>query len=269
MGGLIMAFQDFRPSLGFFGSQFVGMKHFDKFFASPLFKTIVRNTFMLSVYSLVLGFPFPILLALCLNELRDGFFKRAVQLVTYAPYFISMVVMVSLLFQWFDMRIGIVNLIAVRFGFTATNIVGVEKYFRSTYVGSAIWQFTGFNSIIYLAALTSINPELYEAAIVDGAGRFRQAISITLPGIVPTIIILLILRVGQIMNVSFEKVLLLYNNAIMDVADVISTYVYRMGLERAQYSFSASVGLFNSVINAGMLLLVNQIAKKLGETSLW
>lgn len=269
MGGLVMAFQDFRPSRGFAGSSFVGMKHFIRFFSAPSFVQVLRNTLALSLSCLIVGFPFPIALALGLNDLRDGPWKRTVQLTTYMPYFISTVVMVSLLYQWFDMRIGIVNLIIQALGGTPQNFMGQQGAFRPIYVGSNIWQFTGFNSIIYLAALSAIDPELHEAAIVDGASRVRRVWHIDLPGILPTISILLILNCGQVLNVGFEKAFLMQAPLNTRVSEIISTYVYKMGIQQQNFSFATAVGFFNSVINFLLIFGVNFIARRMGQTTLW
>jgi len=269
MVGLEMAFVDYRPSRGLFGSEFVGLRHFLRFFRSPSFLTLVGNTFLLSFYSLVFSFPFPILLALGLNEIRNGTVKRAMQTVTYAPYFISTVVMVSLVFQWTDMRIGIVNLAISFLGGTPRNFMGEQGSFRGLYVLSGIWQFTGFNSIIYLATLSSIDPQLHEAAIVDGASRLRRVWHIDLPGILPTIVILLILNCGRLLSVGFEKVFLMQTPLNTAVSEIISTYVYKIGIQQRSFSFAVAVGLFNSLVNLILIASVNALARRTGETSLW
>jgi len=268
MYGAVIAFKDFTPIKGILKSEWVGFEHFISFFKSYYFFRILKNTLSISVTQLVFGFPAPILLALLINEVAFSPAKRVVQTITYLPYFVSLVVVCGILID-FSQTEGLFNWIRGILGLKAIPLLNQPSFFVPIFVASGVWQNIGWNSIIFLASLSSINPELYEAAIVDGAGRFKQAIFITLPGIVPTIIILLILRVGQIMNVSFEKVLLLYNNAVMDVADVISTYVYRKGLLELNWSFSAAVGLFNSVINFFLLVMVNNFSRKISETSLW
>lgn len=269
MYGIIIAFKNYIATKGIMGSPWVGFKHFHYFFTSPLLFRLLYNTVSISLYSLLAGFPLPLILALSLNEVKNISFKKTVQMVTYAPYFISTVVMVSIMFQFLSPQIGIVNHIIKLLGGEAINFMGEPNYFKSLYVWSGVWQYTGYSSIIYLAALTSIDPELHQAAIVDGATKLKRIWHIDIPGIMPTAVILLILNVGQIMNVGFEKVYLMQNNLNMGASDVISTYVYRMGLLNSQFSYSTAVGLFNSVVNLILLVIVNQAARKLGETSLW
>jgi len=223
---------------------------------------------MLSLYSIIFGFPAPIILALLINEVRNGFFKRIVQSITYLPHFISLVVVCNFILD-FTARDGVINIFLGYFGLESTPFMNLAEWFRPIYIISEIWQEVGWGSIIYLAALSGIDQELYEACTVDGGGRFRQMFSVTLPGIAPTIIILLILRMGRIMNVGLEKVLLLYNPSIYQTADIISTFVYRKGLIELDYSYSAAVGLFNSVINFLLLISVNKLSKKVSETSLF
>lgn len=269
MYGLIMAFQEYRPGLGFLGSEWVGLKHFIRLFNLNSFPTILKNTFTLSIYSLVFSFPFPILLALCLNEIRDGLFKRSVQMATYATNFISTVVMVALMYQWFDVRIGVVSMIVRALGGTPQTIMGIPKYFRITYIASGIWQATGFGSVIYLAALTGVNPELHEAAVVDGASRLRRVWHIDLPSILPTVIISLILNAGSILNVGFEKVYLMRTQLNTQITNVLPIYIFQIGIKDQNFSFGTAVGLFNSAIALFMVAFVNAIAKRFGETSLW
>jgi len=269
MIGVQMAFKDFMASKGIFGSPWVGVKHFRYFFRSPLCMEMIINTAGISLYYLVAGFPLPIILALSLNEVRSKRFKKTIQMVTYTPYFISLIVIVSILMKIFDPSTGVVNNVIAALGGEKIHFFADPKYFRSLYVWSAIWQYTGYSSIIYLAVLSGINPELHEAAIVDGASKLQRIRHIDIPGILPTAIILLILNVGQIMNVGFEKVFLMQNPLNMQTSEVLTTYVYRVGLAGGQFSFAAAVGLFNSVINLILLLIVNEIAKKLGDTSLW
>ncbi|MEO7912717.1 MAG: ABC transporter permease subunit [Roseiflexaceae bacterium] len=265
----VIAFKDYNVVKGIWGSPWVGFKHFRLFFENPVFWVLVRNTFYLSLYALVVGFPIPILLALGLNEIRNGFFKRTVQLVTYAPYFISTVVLVSMIILLLSPRLGIANLILGALGFPAINFLGRPDMFRSVYVWSDVWQNAGYAAVIYLAALAGIDPTLYEAAKVDGASRLQKIIYIDLPGIMPTVVIILILSVGSLMAVGFEKTYLLQNPLNLGTSEVIATYVYKIGLLNAKFSFATAVGLFNSVINLALLLLVNTFAKRLANTSLW
>lgn len=260
MYGLIIAFKDYTPSVGFDGSEWIGLKHFDRFLGDYFFFRLLRNTFLLSLYSILWGFPAPILLALMLNELRSDSFKRVVQSVVYIPHFISMVVICAIIRQ-FCLADGVFSDIGALFGLERTSILQNADNFRSVYVISGIWQEVGWGSIIYLAALTGIDPQLYEAAEIDGAGRFRQTIHITIPGILPTIMMLLILRMGSVLNVGYEKVLLLYNENIYETADVVSTYVFRHGIIDAGFSYSTAIGLFNSIINVIFLVGANKISK--------
>ena len=268
MYGLIVAFKDFRPALGFHGSPWIGIRHFVDFFSSHYVWRLVRNTFLLSFYDLLFGFPAPILLALLLNEVRSARFKRTVQTLTYLPYFISVVIIAGIIVD-FTRRTGVINDFVALFGGRRVTFLTRPEYFRAVFVVSNIWQFVGWGSIIYLAALTNIDPELYQAAMIDGAGRFRQVWHISVPGISPVIIILLILQLGNIMTVGFEKVLLLYNPLTYSTADIIQTFVYRRGLVQFEFSYSAAVGLVNSVINFTLLVVANYAARKYSETSLW
>jgi putative aldouronate transport system permease protein len=268
MGGLVIAFKDYRPARGILNSAWVGLEHFRTFFSSYYFWSLLRNTLTISISSLVFGFPAPIILAILINELRQKRFKKMVQTVTYMPHFISTVVIAGLVVDMVSTDGVITNILAF-FGMKPHNLLTVGRLFAPIYVLSDIWQNIGWGTIIYLAALTGISMELYEAAEIDGAGRFRKIINVTLPGITPTIVTLLIMRVGAIMTVGWEKIVLLYNPAIFDQADVISSFVYRNGLLNANYSYSAAVGLFNSIINAILLFLANFVSKKLNETSLW
>ena len=266
--GAQIAFRDFRPQRGFFGSTWVGLQWFKEFFSSYYFARLLRNTVLLSVFDIIFGFPAPIILALLLNEIRAKLFKSTVQTVTYLPHFISIVVICGMIVDFFSRR-GVVNAIITKLGFEAIPFLLTASWFRPLYVGSNIWTQVGWGSIIYLAALTAIDQELYEAATIDGAKRFRQLIHITLPCIAPTIVILFILRMGRIMSVGFEKVLLLYNENTYETADIISTFVYRKGILEMSYSYSTAVGLFNSVINLILLVTFNNICRKVSENSLW
>ena len=269
MFGIVMSFQDFVPGRGFLGCRWVGLKWFKYFVSSVYFGRLLRNTVLLSVYSLLFGMPMTILFALLLNELRSRTFKRIVQTVTYLPYFISTVIMVSILQMLLSYPRGVVNSALSALGLTEINFFQEAGWFRTLYIGSGIWQGLGWNSILYLAALTSINPDLYEAAYMDGANRLQQMWHISLPGMMNTIVTMLILSLGGIFSVGYEKVYLMYNPVTMDQADVISTYVYRTGLESMRYSYASAIGLFNSVINFAVLLLANTLSRKITEIGLW
>lgn len=268
MYGILIAFKRYRVSAGIAASPWVGMTNFVRFFHDIYFWRVLRNTFTISILSLVFAFPAPILLALLLNEVRCRWFKRTVQTISYMPHFIAMVVVCGLI-NSFCMTEGVLNDIILFFGGERRNLLADKSLFYPIYIISGIWQSVGWNSIIYLAALSGIDQEQYEAARVDGAGRIRQMISITLPGIVPTISMLLVLNLGNILNVGYEKILLLYQPLTYEVADVISTYVYRKGLLEADFSFSTAVGLFNSLINIIFLLTANKVSKKMGQSGLF
>lgn len=268
MYGLLIAFKQYRPSLGIWNSPWVGFEHFATFFSDVYFNRIITNTFLISLLNILWGFPAPILLALLLNEIRSSALKRTVQTISYMPYFISIVVMCGLL-KSFCMTDGVLNDIIVFFGGARSSLLSNVKLFRTIYIASDIWQNVGWGTIIYLATLTGIDPEQYEAARIDGAGRFRQALVITIPGLMPTITMLFILRMGSILNVGYEKILLLYQPTTYEVADVISTYVYRVGLQDGNWSYSTAIGLFNSLVNVAFLLLTNQISKKLSGSGLF
>ena len=268
MYGAIIAFKDFAPGRGIWGSPWVGLEHFQGFFRSIYFVRVVRNTILLSLLNLLFGFPAPILLALLLNEIRNQAFKRTVQTISYLPHFVSIMVICGMIID-FTARDGVVNDIVAFLGGERVTMLLKQDLFRPLYVTTEIWQRVGWSSIIYLAALTAIDPQLYEAATIDGAGRLRQTWHITLPGIVPTIVIMLILRIGQMMNIGFEKIILLYNPTIYETADVISSFVYRKGLLDFSFSFSTAVGLFDSAINFGLLFSANALSRRVNETSLW
>ena len=268
MYGSIIAFKDYNPGKGIMASDWVGFKWFIMFFKSAYFGRLLKNTLIMSILMIVWGFPIPILFALMLNEIKDGFFKRFTQTVSYLPHFISVVVIVGLLTNMFNADGPITKLVSMMVGHQMS-FLNDTSWFRTLYVSSGVWQEFGWDSIIFLAALTNIDPQLYEAAKIDGASRIKQTLFITLPGIMPTIIVLLILRAGSILSVGYTKIILMYSSATYSVADVISTYVYRSGLLQARYSFGAAVGLFNSVANFVILILVNKLSRKYSETSLW
>ena len=267
--GILIAFKDYSISRGILGSPWAGLRYFRQFFSSPYFGRLLRNTVLISVYSLLWGFPIPILFALLLNEFKDGKFKRVIQTVYYLPHFISLVVICGILIDIFSPQGGVVNSLLYSLTGKRINFFGEPEWFRTMYVGSGVWQEFGWNSIIYLAAITGINPDLYEAARIDGAGRLRQIWHVTLPGIKPTILTLLILNLGNIMSVGYEKIILLYSPTTYETADVISTYVYRTGLLSQQYSYAGAVGLFNSAINIAILVLCNFAGKKLFGVGIW
>lgn len=269
MYGAQIAFRNFTAFKGITGSEWVGMKWFVNFIQGPYFSRVMVNTLLISLYQLVFGFPAPILLALLLNELGNERFKRVVQSIVYLPHFISLVVICGMI-RTFVARNGIITEMLTLFGFPRTNLLGDPRYFRTVFVASGVWQTIGWNSIVYLSALTAVSPDLYESATIDGANRLQKTLYITLPSITPTIVTMFILRLGQIMSVGSEKILLLYNPNTYEVADVISTYVYRVGLsESFQPSYSTAVGLFSSVINFALILIANSISKKATESSLW
>ncbi len=268
MYGVIIAFMDYNPRRGIDFNDWVGLQHFKDFFTGYYFGRLLSNTLKLSFATLLIGFPIPIILALLINELRSKKFSKIVQSITYMPHFVSMVVLCAMVRQFVGGN-GFITAFMSLFGYDGGNLLANGKYWIPIYVISNIWQGAGWGSIVYLAALTSIDSQLYDAAKVDGANRWKQTIHVTIPSILPTIIIMLIMRVGQIMGIGYEKTLLLYNEGIYDVADIISTYVYRMGLLNRQFSFSTAVGLFNSVVNFILVIIANQISKKTTETSLW
>ena len=266
--GILMAFQNFRPSRGILGSDFVGLKHFTEFFASYNFGLLVRNTVMINFYDILFAFPAPIVLALMLNEVRNDRFKRTCQTITYMPHFISLVVVCGIIKSLTESD-GLINDFIAAFGGERISLLLRAEYFRTIYISSGIWQHVGWGATIYLAALSGIDQNLYEAAEIDGANRLKQMMHITIPSILPVIFIMLILRIGSIMNVGFEKIILLYNTATYETADVISTYIYRKGLLEANYSASTAVGLFNSVINFTLLISTNFLSRKFNQMGLW
>jgi putative aldouronate transport system permease protein len=268
MYGAQIAFRDFSPSTGIAGGPWVGFRHFADFFGSIYFLRVLKNTLTISVTSLVFGFPAPIILALLINELRAKRFPRIVQTITYMPHFISMVVICGMIRE-FTSQNGLISVVLSYFGFPARTMLNDAGLFVPIYVISGMWQGVGWGSIIYLAALAGIDPELYQAASIDGAGRWTQTRHVTLPGLLPTIIVLLILRTGNILSVGAEKIILLYNAAIYETSDVISSYVYRRGLLNSDWSFSSAVGLFNSVVNFILVASVNWLSRRTSQTSLW
>lgn len=269
MYGVQIAFKDFRASKGIWGSEWAGFEHFQRFFEAYNFWPIMENTLLLSVYSLVFSFPVPILVALMLNQMMAKRYKKFVQTVIYAPHFISTVVLVGMMSVFLSPNSGIVNHIIAWFGGDPVLFMADEGWFRPLYVLSGIWQETGFATIIYLAALAGVNPELHEAAIMDGATKWKRVKHVDIPSILPTIIILMVLAVGNMMSIGFEKAYLMQSDLNYATSNIIPTYVYELGIQKAQYSFSAAIGLFNSIINVILLVTVNRAAKRLTETSLW
>ena len=269
MYGVQIAFKKFSGVKGIWGSPWRGLYNFQRFFNSYQFTEVMGNTVSISLYALVVGFPAPILLALLMNELRSGRFKRVVQTVTYAPHFISTVVMCSMIILFLSPSSGVINKVIRLAGGQPVYFMGLPEHFKSVYVLTGVWQGAGWGSILYMAALAGIDPQLHEAAIVDGASRLQRIWHVNIPGILPTAIILLILNSGSIMNVGFEKVFLLKNDLNRSAAEVISTLVYQRGLIDRDYSSASAIGLFNSVINLVLLVTVNQIARRASETSLW
>jgi putative aldouronate transport system permease protein len=268
MYGLQIAFKDYRMSLGFSGSKWVGFEHFINFFNGYSFKSLLRNTLLLSLYQMMVGFPIPIILALIINELK-GRYKTIVQTVLYAPHFISTVVLVGMISIMFSVSSGVVNTVISELGFGKIYFMGSPKYFRHLYVWSGVWQSMGWSAIIYLAALAGVDPGLHEAASIDGATRMQRIIHINIPSILPTIMITLILQIGRLLSVGYEKAYLLQTNLNIEASEIITTYVYKRGIINTNYSFSTAVGLFNNVINVSLLILANQISKRLTKSSLF
>jgi putative aldouronate transport system permease protein len=269
MYGAVIAFKDYRIGLGFLGSKWAGLRNFERLFNSSGFYTIFRNTLLLNLYSLVFGFPVPIIIALLLNEIRSAFYKRLIQNILYLPHFISWVVLGGIFVQILSPSTGAVNLILKALGITPVYFMISNFWWPIMFVVSGIWQSAGWGSIIYLAAISGIDPQLYEAARIDGAGKFSQVWHITLPGIKSTVAIMLILRLGGMMDIGFEHIYNMMNPAVYRVADVISTYVYRTGILGNQYSYTTAIGLFQSVISLVLVVTANTITRKIGENSLW
>lgn len=269
MGGIVISFKDYNLYKGILESKWVGFKYYEMFFKSPDFWILLRNTFLLGLYKLVFGFPAPIILALLLNEVKQALFKRFVQTVSYLPHFISNVVVAGMVIMFLSPSGGMVNKIIESLGFTPIHFMVNPELFRSIYVTSEIWQHVGWETIIYLAALTSIDPALYEAADIDGASRWNKLWNVTLPGIAPAIIILFILNVGRVLEIGFEKVFLLYNPATYSTADILSTYVYRTGLINGNFSYAAAIDMFTGVICLIFIYSANALSRRMSETSLW
>lgn len=269
MGGIIIAFKDYSIRKGIMGSDWVGLKYFIQFLTSESSLTVIKNTFILGIYTLVVSFPIPVLLAIGINEMKNKFYKKTVQMVTYAPYFISVVVLVGMMMQMMDMRSGIINVLLQKIGMDPVNFFGNPSIFRSLYVWSGVWQTAGYSSIIYVAALAGVSPELQEAAVVDGASRIQRILHVDIPAILPTVVIMLIFNCANVVNIGMDKVFLMQTDMNTSVSEVISTYVYKVGVVNANFGFSTAAGLFQSVVSFALLLIVNKICKKVTETSLW
>lgn len=267
--GILIAFKDYRPAKGIWGSEWIGLDHFKRFFSSFYFNRIVGNTLSINILALLFGFPFPIFFALLLGELRSNKFRKTLQNVAYIPHFLSAVIIVSIMQLIFNPNTGVYNVIRQFFGLSATNYFASTKAFKPMYIISGMWQNMGWDAVLYVAALAGIDPTLYEAASIDGAGRLQRIRHISLPGISSTITITLLLRCGHIMNIGYEKVLLMQNSLNQASSDVISTYVYRVGILEGNFDYSTAISLFNSVCNIVLLVIANHIAKRVSETSLW
>jgi len=269
MFGIVISFKNYNVFKGIMDSPWVGLKYYKMFFKNPDSINIIRNTILLGIYKLVWSFPAPIAFALVLNEVANGAFKRVVQTVSYLPHFISTVIIAGMILQFTSPRNGLFNVVLMGFGLEPINFMVLPQWFRTVYIGSEIWQDIGWSAIIYLAALAGINPELYEAATVDGANKWHKMWSITIPSIAPTIVTLFILNTGKVLDIGFEKVFLLYNPAIYKTADVISTYVYRIGLQQRSFSYATAINMSQSVVSLVLVLSTNYMSRKLSETSLW
>lgn len=269
MGGMVIAFKDYGLYKGIAGSPWVGLKHFREFFQSEFFGRTLKNTLFISLYQLLFGFPLPIILALLLNEVSSKKYKSVVQTFSYIPYFISTVVIAGMVTLFLSPSNGVVNIILSKLGFDKIYFLTKPEYFRSIYTITNIWVGLGYNSIVYISALSGVDQELYEACKIDGGGRWRQTLSVTLPGILPTIVTMFLIQIGNILNVGYELIILLYQPATYDTADTISTYIYRMGIEKANYSLSTAVGFFNSMVGFILVACANYISNKVNDVGLW
>lgn len=269
MLGLQIAFKQFSAVKGIWGSPWIGLKNFQRFISAYNFESIIVNTITLSLYQILAGFPFPLVFALLLNEIGNRYFRKTVQMVSYAPHFISTIVVVSMLNQMLSLRFGIVNNIIAALGLERVNFMSEVGMFKTIYVFSGIWQTTGYKAIIYIAALSAVDPTLYEAATIDGATRFQRMLHINVPSLLPTAVILLIMDMGHVMNIGVDKILAMQNPANMSVSEVVSTYVYNIGIINADFSYATAAGMFNSVINLVLVILVNYTARRLSDVSLW
>ncbi|RRD93619.1 sugar ABC transporter permease [Clostridiales bacterium COT073_COT-073] len=269
MWGLQIAFKNFKIFAGIDKSPWVGFDHFVKFVESPYFWRNLKNTLLINFYGLIFGFPIPILLALMLNEVKHVRYKKLIQTLTYLPHFISIVVIAGIVVNFLSPSNGLINIMIEKLGGQKINFLVKPEYFRTIFISMNIWKEAGFNAIVYLAALSGIDPNLYEAAYVDGANKFKRILHVTIPGIMPTIIVLLVLKIGSMLSVGYEAIILLYQPATFETADVISTYVYRMGLENSRYDYAAAVGLFNAIVSVILVIFANKVSKKFSGTSLW
>lgn len=269
MYGLLIAFKDFSLYKGVMDSPWIGLENFYNYITGPFFLRTLKNTLLISSYSLFIEFPIPIILALMLNEVKNSFAKKWIQTITYLPHFISIVVVAGIITNLLASNTGVINLILEKLGFEKTYFLIQPEYFRSIYISSGIWKEAGFSSIVYLAALSGIDPSLYEAAKIDGADRIKQMFYVTLPCILPTIVIMFIIKVGKILEVGYEKIILLYQPSTYETADVLSTYVYRAGLQEAQYGLATAAGLFNAIFGFLLVVGANKLARKLSQTSIW
>lgn len=269
MGGMVIAFKDYGLYKGIAGSPWVGLKHFREFFQSEFFGRTLKNTLFISLYQLLFGFPLPIILALLLNEVSSKKYKSVVQTFSYIPYFVSTVVIAGMVTLFLSPSNGVVNIILSKLGFDKIYFLTKPEYFRSIYTITNIWVGLGYNSIVYISALSGVDQELYEACKIDGGGRWRQTLSVTLPGILPTIVTMFLIQIGNILNVGYELIILLYQPATYDTADTISTYIYRMGIEKANYSLSTAVGFFNSMVGFILVACANYISNKVNDVGLW
>lgn len=269
MLGSIIAFQDYNVFQGFLGSKFVGFKHFENLFAYPEFYRMFKNTLLISLYQLVIGFPAPLLLALLLNEVLRNKIKKVIQTIVYLPHFLSWVIVGGLIINLLSPSSGIINAILVKFGLEPIFFLQEPSYFRSIVVASGVWKEIGWGTIVYLAALSGINPDLYESAQIDGAGKFRQAISVTLPCLLPTIMVLLLLKIGSMLDLGFEQIYILLNPLVLETGEILDTYIYRVGLLGGQYSYTTAIGLFKAVIGLVLVVGANRISKKLTGNSIY
>lgn len=269
MYGIVIAFKDFRPALGIMGSKWADLKYFERYFSSYMFSSTIINTLVISLYTIAVTFPLPIVIALMCNQMYAKRFKKFFQVSTYLPHFISTVVMCGMIILFLSPSSGVIPKLCAMVGIKTGDLMGNAEAFSSIYVWTEAWQHVGWDSIMYIAALSAVDPQLYEAAVVDGANKWQKMRYIDIPMLIPTAITLFILRTGSVMSVGFEKVYLLQNDLNIGASEIISTYVYKMGLKSNQYSYSAAIGLFNNVVNFILLLSVNFIAKKMGDTSLF
>ena len=269
MYGAQIAFKNFSIREGIWGSDWVGLKHFIRFVTAPNFWPLLRNTVGINLYSLVVGFPIPIILAFVFNEMRSQKLAKSIQMITYAPHFMSVVAIGGLIVMFLQRESGLINLIRIALGYEGYDYLSDPNWFKTIYVFSGVWQEMGWGTVIYLAALSSVDPQIVEASKIDGASRLQKILYVDFPSILPTVIILLILQAGSLLDIGFEKILMLQNQMNLDASDVFSTYIYRLGIENAQFSYTTAIGLFNSFINMILLIIVNRLSGRLTDSSLW